>query len=327
MKNGFRASAVDLKSSPVELLAAAYKLRNDRRDWHAHGLGNPNERERRKVMKNEDRVRSATRVLSVLEAVSEVAVANLDHICRATKLPKPTAVRLLHTLISAGYVRKVSRSEGYALAERVLRLSDGFRHSDLVVEVARGYLEAFTATHKWPMTLQTYDRGAMRNRFTTRDRSPLASDPAWINRRFPILTTAHGQVYLAFCADAEREMVLAILKASNAPANALAHESAALSKMIAEVRRKGYALRAATARDRVLGFAVPVLHTNGISATVGMRYFASAMSTSEAVARYLGPLKQVALSISSALGHAEQEPNPSSVSDRQNTRRRRQRAE
>ncbi len=250
-------------------------------------------------------MRSAVRVLQLLEALNDGAAVGVADIQARTGLPKPTIVRLLQTLISAGYARQLSRLEGYTVTERVLRLAAGFRHTDQVVAVARGYLDAFTAEHKWTANIQTQDRGAMRSRYTTRSRSPLDGDPSRINRRFPILSTAHGQVYLAFCGQAEREMLLAILKASKKPADALAREPRALTKLIADVRREGYSLRNASPRDQIVGFAVPVLTAGGAAATIGMRYFESAMRPSEAVRRYLRPLQHIASGVSAALARGE----------------------
>ena len=256
-------------------------------------------------MTDGDLVRSATRVLQLLEALNHHERANLPALQASTGLPKPTLVRLLNTLIHAGYVRRLSRTEGYTLTERVLRLADGFRHADQVVAVARGYLDAFTAEHKWPATLQTHARGAMVSRYSTRDRSPLNTDPSLINRRFPMLTTAHGRVYLAFCPTVEREMILAMLKASKKPANELAHKPKTVGGILREVREQGYCLRSRTSAERVIGFAVPVLHEGGIAATLGMRYFKSVMRPVEAVERYLAPLHQLATAVSNAMTRAE----------------------
>ena len=252
-------------------------------------------------MTGDDLVRSATRVLALLEALNERDNATLVFLAERTQLPKATIVRLLHTLEHAGFVHKLSRSEGYALTERVLRLSSGFRHTDQVVAVGRGYLDAFTATHKWPISLQTYDRGAMLFRYGTRDQSPLSADPPALNRRMPILGSAQGQVYLAFCSGTERELILAMLRASKHPANAMAGQTSLVAKLLADVLRQGYALRAGTQRDRITGFAVPVLHDDGVAATVGMRFFTTTMKPEEAVQRYLAPLRQVAASITAAL--------------------------
>ena len=254
-------------------------------------------------MKDEDVVRSATRVLSVLEALNARVPADLVQLQAATALPKPTIVRLLHTLVQAGYVWRISRTEGYTLTERVLRLSDGFQHTEAVVAVARGHLDAFTAAYKWPMGLQIYERGAMVPRYFTGSRSPLNADGTLRAQRFPMLTTAHGQAYLAFCSDQERDLILAMLRASKSRGNALAQDEDFVASTLPEVRRQGYALRAATPSDRVLGFAVPVLQGDGVAATVGMRYFGTAMRPDAAVARYLLPLQTLASAIASALVH------------------------
>ena len=252
-------------------------------------------------MNDDDLVRSALRTLELLEELNRYEVATLAELQASIGLPKSTIARLLHTLIHAGYVSRVSRGEGYVITERVLRLADGFRHTDLVVAVARGHLDAFTVEHKWMVGLQTFDRGSMRTRYTTRDRSPLNADPTLINRRWPMLITAHGQVYLAFCPVAEREMILTMLKASKNPDNELARNPKTVEAVLNQVRRQGYAQRARITSDRVVGFAVPVIAEGVVVATIGMRYFATAMSSDVAVKRYLGPLEKLAASISAAL--------------------------
>ena len=255
-------------------------------------------------MKDRDVVNAATRALRMLEALNRHETASVAQLQKATQLPKATVVRLLHTLVTAGYVRKHSRTAGYTLTERVLRLSDGFRHSDLVVEVARRHLDAFTVEHKWLANIQTYDRGAMRTRYASRDLSPLAGDPPNFDRRSPVLTTAHGQAYLAFCPESERKLILAMLKASKNPANAPARATKAAADMIADVARNGYALRKASPSDRIVGFAVPVLTVEGVAATVGIRYFATAMKPAEAARRYFSPLRKLAATISTELTKA-----------------------
>ena len=249
-------------------------------------------------------VRSAIRALQLLEAVNRLQVASVAQLQASTSLPKATIVRLAQTLVSEGYLRKLSRAAGYEPTERVLRLSEGFHHTDLVVAAARGPLDAFAQKHKWLANLQSFDRGAMRVRYATFDMSPLASDPPANNRRSPMLTTAHGQAYLAFCPDAERDMILSMLRASKNPANAPARDTKFVADMLADVQHQGYALRRATPRDRVVGLAVPVLTNRGVAATIGMRYFGSALRPADAVHRYLPALRNVAVEISVALAAA-----------------------
>ena len=129
------------------------------------------------------------------------------------------------------------------------------------------------------------------------------ADRTFRPQRFPLLTTAHGQAYLAFCSAQEREAILKMLRASKSRGNAIAHETALVNKTLAEVRNRGYALRPADAADRVIGFAVPVLHGQGVAATIGMRYFGTAMSPEETVRRYLKILQNIAAAVADGLTH------------------------
>ena len=256
-------------------------------------------------MNDEGQVRSALRVLSLLEALNAHQTATIAQLQAATALPKPTIVRLMRTLVAAGYARQISRAQGYTAAQRVLRLADGFRHADQIIALARGPLDAFTAEHKWAVNLQTCERGAMVARYATTGRSPLSIDPTRLGKRYPVLTTANGQVFLAFCSETERQAILAMLRASKAPINAVARDADFVAETIASVQRQGYALRPATPGDRVIGFAVPICQVDGAAGTIGMRYFASAMQHEEAVARYLTPLRDLAAAVSAALDRVD----------------------
>ena len=255
-------------------------------------------------MKDSDSVRSAMRVLRVLEALNAIGTASVTQLHARTELPMSTIVRLLHTLIETGYVRQVSRTAGYAATEQVLRLSDGFQHAERVVAVARGHMDVFTATHKWPLNLQVYDRGAMCPRYFTGSQSPLNGDQhaaATRFRRHPVLTTAHGQVYLGFCTETERALILAMLRKSKRSGNALAHDAQFLAGMLVDVQSHGYAIRAARSEDRVVGFAVPIRHGSGVAATVGLRYYGVSMEPEEAVRGYLPALQELAAAVASVL--------------------------
>ncbi len=246
-------------------------------------------------------VQPVIRSLRLLEALNEEDVSSLERLHKTTGLPKPTLVRLLDTLITSGYVRRVSRQSGYALAERVLRLSSGFRHSDRVVEAARPFLSALTAEHKWAVTLATCDGDGMVVRASTRQESPLSTDPATINRRIPMLMTALGRAYLAFCPDTEREAILALLRASDGPFDGVAKDQHFLDQLFRNIRRKGYASTAPFPGEQAMGLAVPIMRGEEVAACVTLRYFSSAMPEQEAARRYLAPMQQAARAISALL--------------------------
>jgi IclR family mhp operon transcriptional activator len=250
------------------------------------------------AMSGSDTVRSAARVLQVLEALSIQGTAELAALQQATDLPKSTIARLLQTLVDAGYVRHVSRRAGYTVTERVLRLSAGFAHSDAVVSLTQPLLNDFTAKYKWSAGMTTFHRGALRLRYSTFSRSPIAASIPGLDRRVPLLTSAHGQVYFAFCSAVERSLILKTLRKSPHLANQPARDQRGVNLMVQDVRRKGYSLRPATPRDPVMGLALPILYDGTAVATIGVRFFRSAVSPDEALSRYLAPLKAIADAVS-----------------------------
>lgn len=245
-------------------------------------------------------VQPVLRSLSVLEALNAAGTATLTRLHEATGLPKPTLVRLLETMISGGYVRRVSRTVGYTLTERVLRLSSGFRHADLVVEASRPFLSALTAEHKWPVALATLDHDAMLVRISTRHESPFSTDPDWLNRRLAMLLSALGRAYLAFCPEEERRLIIAILKSSKASVNAQARDEKYVSSMLAAIRKRGYATTAPMRGDPAIGLAVPIMQGEKVTACITMRYLGSTMNEAEAAERYLAPMQHAAAAIAAS---------------------------
>lgn len=245
-------------------------------------------------------VQPVLRSLAVLEALNAAGTATLTHLHQATGLPKPTLVRLLDTMISGGYVRRISRTVGYTLTERVLRLSSGFRHADLVVEASRPFLSALTAEHKWPVALATLDHEAMLVRTSTRHESPFSTDPDWLNRRLPMLVSALGRAYLAFCPEEERRLILAVLKNSKASMNAQARDEKYVSSMLSAICKRGYATTAPMRGDPAMGLAIPVMEGDRVAACITMRYLGSTMNEAEAAERYLPPMQHAAKGIAAA---------------------------
>jgi len=246
-------------------------------------------------------VQPILRALRILETLNEETVTTLERLHERTALPKPTLVRLLDTLIAGKYVRRVSRRAGYSLTDRVLRLADGFRHSDRVVEVARPIMHALTAEHKWPVALATFDGDAMIVRTGTLHKSPLGTGPNYLDARLPMLLSALGRAYIAFCPETERQTILSVLRMSNAPTNALAKDEKAVTRLIASIRKRGYASTAPVPGDPATGIAIPIMQGEQAEAALTMRYFGSAMTEAEAARRYLAPMRAAADAISAAL--------------------------
>jgi len=217
-----------------------------------------------------------------------------------TGLPKPTLVRLLDTLITAGYVRRLPRRGGYRLTERVMRLSGGFRHADNTVEVARPFLSALTAEHKWPVAIATLDSDAMLIRASTVQESPFATDPDIVDQRVPMLLSAVGRAYLAYCPSEEREAILNLLRASPRVSDAGARDARQVQGLLQYVRRKGYASAGFMPNIATKAVAVPIIANDRVLAAITLRYLA--LTEEQAARRFLPSLRQAAERIVSAIG-------------------------
>jgi IclR family mhp operon transcriptional activator len=251
-----------------------------------------------------DSVQSATRALALIEALNRRPVTPLETLHHETRLPKSTLVRLLETLIAAGYVARVSRREGYALTEGVLRLSAGVRQRDVLVDAARPLMEAFTREHKWQVTLATREGDVMLVRCTTRDISPFAREPIFLNRQVPMLRSAMGRAYIAACSDAEREVILKLLAAHDPAEIEAAGGPAAIAKVVERVRASGYATIVWPSGDPWRSFSLPILDRRAGGQPLGsivIFYYGSVMSEAEAVAKYLAPMRELAGTIAAGL--------------------------
>jgi IclR family mhp operon transcriptional activator len=258
-------------------------------------------------MQKDSPVQAATRVLSIIEALNHRRVTPLEALHAATDLPKSTLVRLLETLIEAGYVVRVSRREGYALTENVLRLSAGVRHRDLMVDVARPRLEAFTRAHKWQVSLATREADVMLVRFTTRHISPFAREEIFLNRRVPMLRSAMGRAYFAFCSPQEQQFVLKVIAAADPDEIAEAGGPEQIEAMAGRVRRDGYATIVWPSGDPTRSFSIPILERGAPDQPLGamaMFYYASVMTEPEAIAKYLAPMRELADQIATGLEKA-----------------------
>jgi IclR family mhp operon transcriptional activator len=253
-------------------------------------------------------IQSVVRALSVIEVLNQESVTSIDVAYRLTGLPKPTLSRILKTLVTAGYVTQVSRRDGYALTERILRLSTGFRYNDAIVDIARPLFETFTLKHKWQLTIATLDNDAMLVRYNTRHISPFAPHLRFLNRRLHVPACAMGRAYLAYCSQAERDVIMSFLRASDTGANDPSMRDLPIEEMIEVTRRKGYATVEKRQDNSSRSFAIPILSRGSGAAVAAMAvsYYASALTEAQATSRYLDEMNEISDRISAAL-HAVHE--------------------
>ncbi|RDV05793.1 helix-turn-helix domain-containing protein [Undibacter mobilis] len=244
-------------------------------------------------------VRSLERGLKVLEALNRFHGARAQQIARFVELPRPTVYRLLETMEHLGYV---TRSEdAWTLTAQVKSLSAGFHDDVWVTRVASPILHELGREVLWPIDLVTFENDAMIIRETTHAESPFSIDRGMAGTHLPVLQTSGGRAYLAFCPDRDRELILARLRQSGQPSDAMAHDERLVQRILSETRQLGYGFRTEGFNPHTASISLPVLVEGRVLACITMIWIASALSFEEAVARNLDAIKRAVSRIKSLL--------------------------
>lgn len=244
-------------------------------------------------------IRSLHRGLRALEVLNIRKNLTVAEMAREIDLPRTTTFRILENLSFAGYLVRDEKSGRYGLTIRVRGLASGFDDDAWISEVARPLAVELGKIVVWPVSVMTPQNMQMLLRFTTDSDSPLAIDYYREGTMLPLLPTASGRVYLAYCGDREREIVLdALGKQLDDPVNELLKRPGAIAKIIEGVRGSGFALNIRSPRTREPGktttVAVPVMRNGRFLAALAMRYLDSAVTVSEMQKRYLPTLLEFA---------------------------------
>lgn len=228
-------------------------------------------------------VAALLRGLEVLRCVNRMGLATVRALHEATGADKATIVRMLETLIHAGYVRRDEAAGGYRATGRVLELSLGFDRLRVAADLAAPVLARFRAEIGWPSDFALRDGDAMIVAETSREPGPM-----FLNRRpgfrAPILPTSIGRAYLASCPAEERAEIIALLRArpEGGPSDA------DLAALLTQVRRAGCAeMDEAYSQAEYSGvtsaLAVPVMDEDGRAhGALNVMYLRKAMGADRA---------------------------------------------
>lgn len=145
----------------------------------------------------------------------------------------------------------------------------------------------------------------MHLRETTRSDSPLVIERVFVGQRLPMLLSATGRAYLAFCPEAERDLILLALARSGDASNALAGEPKAVNRLLAQTRRKGYGERLGELEKSTGSIAIPIFFRERVLACINVAFFAKTMRPDEAAERYLSAMRAAARRIEQGLGIGE----------------------
>jgi IclR family mhp operon transcriptional activator len=251
---------------------------------------------------NDPTIQPIARALTILCAVNRRHYATLQELTGDTGLPKPTIYRILATLRNQGYVARDPDRGVYRLTSKVQLLSAGFDERSLITEVATNLLRTVTREIQWPLALGTLEGTEVVVRTSTMPYSPCAVRATTVNNRHPLIGSAMGSAYLAFCGREEREMLVGLISRSEGPLGNMARDSRLVADLVGSVRQRGYGLREGGLCDDSATLAVPVLKDGHVSGVVSLTMFRRSM-TDAALIRYPPILRKVAQSISERLSN------------------------
>jgi IclR family mhp operon transcriptional activator len=250
-------------------------------------------------------VRAITRGLTVLRLVSEQGPITATELARAAKLPQPTVVRILETLIDAGYVYRRSDSTTFGVTARTKMLGSGYDANSRLVQIAEPLIESMRAEIGWPSNLATLEGGSMVITYTNRNAKGL-SIPGRLGARIPLLATGVGIVQLAGLPPEALQAQLERLRQSREMWDSLPELWLGLDERLEAARRNGYAFAHeryldAVYQSQIWAVAVPILVNGRTEAALSSLVLRGAGPRQQLLDSILPALRRTALTIGSQL--------------------------
>lgn len=261
-------------------------------------------------------VESLQRGLSVLGAIQRASALSFTELRTVTGLPKATLVRLLHTLVESGWIRRQGPRGRY-----VGEASPGLppaRRSELarLAQQARPVFEQLQRTVPWPVNL-----GVREDTHMLIVDEPdttvlgLAANYRQLGFRPPMLRSSMGLCHLAFCPEAERADLLRQLSRSADELDQAVLRSGRLPQRLRDIHTAGYALRDVSvvptdSPERYGALSVPVMAGTRVQACLSCSWLLQVASTEETVRRCLPPLREAARALSARHGPAPRRQTP-----------------
>jgi len=243
-------------------------------------------------------IRALLRGLEVLHVLNQHNGATVSEVATSIDLPRTTTYRILETLCVAGYAYRAASDDRYRLTIMVRGLSDGFDDEAWVTQIARPYIYELCRDIVWPVAVATLSGSSMLIRQTTDHQSPLAVEKRGPGFRVPILGSAAGICYLAFCPKEQRDSLLDILAKSNKDTDKSARHRKKVLDTLVETRKRGYAVSHRSRRiSEELSFSVPIVAKERLLASLACRCSSTAVPESEAIQRFVPKLQEVAQQI------------------------------
>ena len=250
-------------------------------------------------------VRAISRALAVLKAINHAGSLTIMGISTAAGIPYATAARIVDTLVSEGMIEKEPDRKRYRPTALVQTLSSGYQIENKLIGSARPHIVALTQKFTWPVAVSTRVGVNIMVRDSTHSLTPLTFYVYHPGYTLPMLESASGRAYLAFCSKDECETVIRALKGLRYGPDYPQPRWDDVASMLSEIRQNGYAIHRRSRYNATPGktssIAVPVFANCQVVGILALSFFASALTMEEAVAQYRDPLIAAAKAVSNDL--------------------------
>ena len=258
------------------------------------------------VEKSDSRyIRSLARGLEMLQIVSQHGPITLSEAADKSGLPYPTVARMLTTLHAEKYIDRQESTKCYSVTALVRSLAHGFQDDNKLVEVARPHLVELTQENHWPALIATPLADQMVMRDSTHTLTSRTLHHYYPGFTVPMIDSAVGQVWLAFCSPEERQQRLEEIEAQTDHDMGHLFEIAKKDEKFAEIRETGYAVRERNTFSVPAGknsvIAAPIFRGDQPIGALALVYFASTHSLQEAIDLYAQTVTETAKKIGDEL--------------------------
>lgn len=246
-------------------------------------------------MAKEQELKSLKRGLRAVLLINDAGSITISELSRQLELPRTTCERVLNTLVTERFVERDPQTKRYFLTTRVRALSHGYSDVSWIAHVATPRLFETTREIGWPLAIATPIGERMGLRVTTDPATSLGLHRRHIGSEIEMARSSSGHVFLAFLDDPQREQMLALLRESEDPGQAVARDEKRMAYLLEQVRANGYSFGIDDGRERSV--SVPIFNHGKIEAVLLMMFIASAVSYPTVVANFVPRLKEMAARI------------------------------
>lgn len=243
---------------------------------------------------------SLVRGLKVLECFGqqEHHRYTLSELARQLNMPKSSIYRVLKTLSQMDYLRYEEHSKHYYLGVRVLSLGFALLEGMELREIARPYMEKLSRECNKTINLAVLDRVEM----VYVERISVRSIRAYnisVGSRMPPWNTATGKAVFAYL---DRPVVVRMLEKARKEGVFRGNERKFM-KILADVRKSGFAVNDQEARRGILAIAAPIFSSKAVAGAINLIAEPEDVSIDVLQRDYAPRLMEVARQLSETLGY------------------------